>query len=119
MGAVLAYNCFNRWQAVKEVRFFQGVGPVADTELELHFRLCGGIIVVASRDQLAWSKLIRTEAVLYTPYTLNSLRTLPRLTLVGALSASQLAGLYNRARAEFCETTVIDVRRSISSMLRA
>lgn len=104
---------------MKEIRFFQGVGPVADAELEIHFRLCGGVIVVASPDLLKWSKLLRSESGLYTPYTFRSIRTLPRLTLVGTLPPSQLAHLHQRALKEGAECSVIDVRRNFASFLRS
>lgn len=94
-----------------EVRFFQGTGPVADMEIEIHARLCGGSLVVPAQELEQWSKRLRRVAGIHTFYTLRGLRMLPPLLLVGTLTHKQLDALYLRALREKRECTVVDVRR--------
>jgi len=88
---------------------------VAEVELELHARLCGGIVVVSgSKAELStWTQRLRGVAPVYTPYTLRELKELPALTLVGTIEAKQLIHLFKRSHRENAECTIIDVRRSI------
>lgn len=90
---------------------FQGTGLTAEIELELHARLCGGVVVVKASEVKIWVDRLNGVAPVYSPYTFNEIE-LPTLVLVGSsLRSNQLLAIDRRVREAGGRCKVIDTRK--------